>query len=343
MSETEQTAAHSESNLSPSDSKRLKLMKRLSIIAICLSAVAIVGQIFVFATDKSNDDEIYRKALQANYRVYSPVIPDTVDFCGEKVPLNTFYVKESLDREILSNTYFQSNMMLCLKRANRYFPIIEPILKKNGVPDDFKYLAVIESNLTNATSPAKAQGIWQFMKATATSYGMEVNDDIDMRNNIEVATEAACKYLKSAYNRFGSWTSAAASYNCGEGGLNSRLTSQGVRSYYDVRINAETSRYVYRIIAVKLIMSHPQQFGYYVRKCDLYPQIPTRTVELSGQNVNLVSFAKQNGTTYKMLRELNPWLVNDKVTNKMGKTYQVKIPKDNKPVRERSTAMVTHM
>ena len=216
-----------------------------------------------------------------------------------------------------------------MKRANRFFPVIEPILQRNGVPLDFKYLCVIESGLTNATSPAKAQGYWQFVKSTGAKYGLEINDDVDMRNSLEASTEAACKFLKDLYKQFGSWTLAAAAYNCGENGLQRRINSQGVSSYYDLRLNSETSRYVYRIVAMKLIMQNPQSYGFNLRKRDMYPQVPYRTVELKGQNVDLYEFAHANQTTYKMLRELNPWLITDKLVNKANRTYTVKLPVRN--------------
>lgn len=323
-------------------------MKKLSIVAIVLSVIAIAGQVFIFATQKETDDATYTKARQADYRVYAPVLPDTLTFAGERVPMDVYYVREALDRELMVNMYWQSNMLLWIKRAGRCFPVIEPILKKNGVPSDFKYLCVIESGLTNATSPAKAQGYWQFLKGTGQTYGLEVNDDVDMRNSLERSTEAACRYLKAAYRRFGSWSAAAAAYNCGEGGLSSRMDKQGVKSYYDTRLNAETSRYVYRILAVKLIMQHPQDYGFYVRKCDLYPPIPFTEAELKGQNVDLYDYARQHGTTYKMLRELNPWLNNDKIANKQGKTYTVKLPvadgtKQKTVQKQRSAEMVTRL
>lgn len=323
-------------------------MKKLSITAIILASLAIIGQIFIFATQKESEDDVYKKALAHEYRIYAPVIPDTLNFAGEKVPLDVYYVKEGLDREVMTNMYWQSNMLLLMKRAGRFFPVIEPILKKNGVPQDFKYLCVIESGLLNVTSPAKASGYWQFIKATGQKYGLEINDDIDMRNDIEASTEAACKYLKSAYQRFGNWTSAAAAYNCGEGGLSSRLTKQSVKSYYDVRLNSETSRYVFRILAVKLIMQNPQQYGYNIRKCDLYPPLPYKTVQMSGTNIDLYQFAQDHGTTYKMLRELNPWLVNDKVQNKNNKTYTVKLPIENGTslkaiVKKKDTSLVTRL
>lgn len=301
-------------------------MKKLSIIAIILSALTLSMQIFIFATDKTNDDEIYTQALKNDYRIYSPVLPDTLKFAGEKVPLNIYYVHEGLDREILSNMYWHTNTILNLKRAYRFFPVIEPILKRHNIPEDFKYLCVIESNLMNVTSPAKAQGYWQFIKATGKKYGLEINEEIDMRNSLEASTEAACKFLKALYNQFGSWTLAAAAYNCGENGLQRQLNLQEVNNYYDLRLNSETARYVYRIMAMKLIMQNPQAYGFHLRNKDMYPQIPYRTVELSGQNVDLYKFAKDNNTTYKMLKEMNPWLISNKLTNKANKTYTVRLP-----------------
>ena len=304
-------------------------MKKLSIAAIIMASLAIAGEIFIFATQKEDSEEIQKKAIMNDYRVYAPVIPDTMTFAGERVPLDIYYVREALDNELIINMYRQSSTVLYFKRANRFFPVIEPILQRNGIPDDFKYLCVIESGLTNATSPAKAQGYWQFLASTGTTYGLLVNDEIDMRNDLEAATEAACKYLRNMYDRFHSWTAAAAAYNCGENGLGRRMDAQGITSYYDTRLNSETGRYVYRILAMKLIMQHPQQYGYHLRHCDLYPPIPTRTTTLSGQNVDLYKFAKDNGTTYKMLRDLNPWLQTDKLKNKANKKYTVKLPVDS--------------
>lgn len=304
-------------------------MKKISIVAIVLASIAIAGEVFIFATQKEDSDELQRRAIMADYRVYAPIIPDTLYFAGERVPLEVYYVREALDNELIVNMYRQSATVQYFKRANRYFPVIEPILKKNGIPEDFKYLCVIESGLTNATSPAKAQGFWQFIKSTGTTYGLEVNDEIDMRNNLEASTEAACKYIKSLYARFHSWSAAAAAYNCGEGGLDRRMRQQGTENYYDTRLNAETSRYVYRILAMKLIMQNPRQYGYHLRRCDLYPPIPTRTATLSGQNVDLSQFAKENGTSYKMLITLNPWLTTDNLRNKANKSYTVQLPVDN--------------
>lgn len=301
-------------------------MKKLSIVAIVLSVITLSVQVFIFATDKINDDEVYSQALRKDYRIYSPVLPDTLYFAGERVPMDIYYVREALDREILSNTYWHTNTILNMKRAHRFFPVIEPILKRYGVPEDFKYLCVIESSLTNATSPAKAQGYWQFVKATGKKYGLEISDEVDMRNSLEASTEAACKFLKALYRQFGSWTLAAAAYNCGENGLQRQINLQDVSNYYDLRLNSETARYVYRIVAMKLIMQNPQSYGFNLRKRDLYPQLPYRTVELKGQNVDLYQFAKDNQTTYKMLREMNPWLISNKLVNKANKVYTVKLP-----------------
>lgn len=325
-------------------------MKKLSIIAIVLSTLTLSVQIFIFATGKTNDDEIYTQALKNDYRIYSPVLPDTIRFAGEAVPLDVYYVREALDREILSNMYWHTNTILNMKRAYRHFPVIEPILKKHGVPSDLKYLAVIESGLLNVTSPAKAQGYWQFIKATGKKYGLEITDEVDMRNSLEASTEAACKFLKALYAQFGSWTLAAAAYNCGENGLQRQINLQSVNNYYDLRLNSETARYVYRIVAVKLIMQDPQSYGFNLRYKDMYPQIPYRTVELKGQNVDLYDFAKDNGTTYKMLREMNPWLITNKLVNKENKTYIVKLPIENgtllKNIRksdDMKSDLVTHL
>ena len=301
-------------------------MKKLTIAAIVLASLAMIGEVFIFATTRESNDDVHRKAIKANYHIYAPVLPDTLYFAGERVPMNIYYVRESMDRELMVNMYWHSNILLYMKRAGRFFPVIEPILKKNGVPEDFKYLCVIEGGLQNVTSSAKAQGYWQFIKSTGEKYGLTINDEIDMRNNIEASTEAACRYLKDLKQRFGSWTSAAAAYNCGEGGLGRRYKLESVNSYYDVRLNPETARYVFRILAVKQIMQHPQDYGIYIRQCDLYPPIPTQTATLSGRDIDLYEYARQHNCSYKMLRELNPWLINETIKNKADRTYTVKLP-----------------
>ena len=301
-------------------------MKKISIVAIILASVAIAGEAFIFASHKEDSEQLHLKAIKSDYRIYAPSIPDTLYFCGERVPLNLWYVREGLDRELVSNMYYQSSTLFNIKRSTRVFPTIERILKEEGVPMDMKYLCVIESNLQNATSPAGAQGYWQFMKTTGQKYGLEISDEIDMRNDLEASTHAACQYLKYLKRRLGSWTNAAAAYNCGENGLEKRLANQQQKSYYDLLLNRETQRYVYRILALKLIMQHPRDYGYIVRRCDTYPELPYEEVELSGKDVDLVQFAVDHGTSYKMLRTMNPWLTTDKLKNKAGNTYKVRIP-----------------
>ena len=304
-------------------------MKKISIIAIVLSAIAIIGEAFILTSNRENDDELYRQAIRAEYKVFAPVLPDTMSFAGERVPLELFYVYEGLDRELSSIMYQQLNTQLIIKRSARFFPVIEPILADNGIPEDFKYLCVTESALTNATSPAKAQGFWQLLKGTAEEYGLEVTEEVDMRNNVEASTQAACSFLKYLYNRFGSWTLAAAAYNRGHNGLSRQMEQQETGNYYDMHLNSETSRYVYRILAYKLILQNPQDFGFVLRHCDLYSPVPFITDTLSGRNVDLFQYAKRHDCTYKMFRFLNPWITSNTFTNKAGKTYTVKLPVTN--------------
>lgn len=325
------------------------MMKRLTIIAIILASIAILGEAFIFATKKLDSEELLQKAVMADYHVYAPPLPDTLSFAGERVPMEVFYVREALDYELVVNMYRQSSTVMYFKRAGRFFPVIEPILEKNGIPSDFKYLCVIESGLTNATSPAKAQGFWQFIKSTGSSYGLEVNDEVDMRNHLEASTEAACLYLKNLHNRFGSWTAAAAAYNCGENGLAKRMDLQSTTNYYDLLLNTETSRYLYRILAMKIIMQAPARYGYHLRHCDLYPVIPTRSITVDDKNIDLYQLAKQNNTTYRMVRTLNPWLLTDHLSNKAGKSYTLNLPVENGTLQrtlsrgQRDTSPVTRI
>ncbi|MGB0165530.1 MAG: lytic transglycosylase domain-containing protein, partial [Luteibaculum sp.] len=258
-------------------------------------------------------------------KIYSLHTPKKMDFAGEKVPLQLMDVKEKLDRELLVNTYWQSQTMLFIKRANRYFPLIEQILKSNGVPEDFKYLALIESGLDHVVSPSGATGIWQIMKETGTQYGLEINDEIDERYHLEKSTQIACKYLKEAHRKFGSWTLAAASYNMGISGLERQLEKQRVKNYYDLLLNIETGRYVYRILAVKQIIENPESYGFTFIKDHLYPQVATRDTLIDSSIENLADFAKNKEINYKILKALNPWLRSNslKVT---GKSYTIQLP-----------------
>lgn len=254
-------------------------------------------------------------------------VPENIDFSGERVPVNDVDVYERLDRELLVNTYLHSSTILNFKRANKFFPVIEPILKEYGVPDDFKYLAVIESNLQNVTSPAGAKGIWQFMPVTAKQYGLEISATVDERYHLEKSTVAACKYLIDAKEKFGSWTLAAASYNAGMNGINTKLSKQEVEDYYNLLLNSETSRYLFRIIAVKQIMQNPEKYGFDFEPEDFYQPIPTDKVVVDTSIVDLTKFAADQGINYKILKRHNPWLLGNSLSNSSHKKYEVEIPK----------------
>lgn len=274
--------------------------------------------------------------LLASFLLYGVVSDDTkyspvgynlkMDFSGEEVPTFMADVQERLDKEMVTNMNYHTNTTLVIKRANKVFPIIEPILAKYGVPDDFKYLAVIESSLVNAVSPAGARGVWQFMPATAKEKGMEVNDEVDERYHLEKSTEAACKYLISAKEKFGTWTLAAASYNGGMNGIAKRLEEQQVDNYYDLLLTEETSRYVFRILALKEIMTNSNKYGFSIPKEALYYSVPTKTIIVDSSITNLANFAKSQGVNYKILKIHNPWLRDKKLTNTTGKKYEIEIP-----------------
>jgi len=250
----------------------------------------------------------------------------SLNFCGEKVPMHLADVQERYDRELTINRNLHASTELVIKRANRMFPVIEPILRKYGVPDDFKYLAVIESRLENAVSPAGARGVWQFMPATAKEYGMEVNDIIDERYHLEKATEAACKYLLDAKKRFGSWTMAAASYNGGMAGMTRQMNRQKGTDYYDLLFVEETSRYVFRILALKEIMENSEKYGYTIPQNELYKPIKTKKIEVSNSIEDLADWSIEQGINYKILKVHNPWLRDISLKNNSGKTYQIEIP-----------------
>ena len=289
---------------------------------ICLSGL------FIFAVQKAPADTVVatEKKLVNDYNVYALQIPDQLDFAGEEMPLNDPDVYERMDRELLVNTYWQSNGLLMFKRAQKYFPIIEPILKKNGIPDDFKYLAVIESGLANVVSPAGARGVWQIMPATAKENGLEVNDNVDERYHLAKSTEIACKYLLKSKQSLGSWTLAAAAYNAGNTGISNRLKDQNVKSYYDLLIGEETGRYLFRIVALKEIMKNPKTYGFNFNDTDLYNNIPTHEVVVDTDVTDFTAFAKEHGINYKVLKIHNPWLREARLNNKTKKKYIIDIP-----------------
>lgn len=286
------------------------------LLILCL---ILISGFFIFAI---SGDKITSPMREGTAMYF----PSSVDFAGEIAPLKITDVKERLDRELLINANLHSTTTLIIKRANRVFPVIEPILQKYNVPDDFKYLAVIESGLTNAVSSAGARGIWQFMPDTAKEKGMEVNDVVDERYHLEKSTEAACKYLVAAKNKFGSWTMAAASYNGGMNGVNKRIEEQQVTNYYDLALTEETSRYVFRILALKEIMKNPSKYGFNIYPAELYSSIPTKKIEVDSTVNDLASFAKTQGINYKILKIHNPWLRDKKLVNPTKKKYEIEIP-----------------
>lgn len=289
----------------------------------------LVILIYSFFKTDSIPTEDFQEMFNRNYAVFALEIPEKLDFAGENVPLEYFDVKESFDRELLVNTYWQSQTLLFLKRANRYFPLIEKILRENGIPDDFKYLALAESGLTQVVSPKNAVGFWQFLKGTAREYGLEVSEEVDERYNIEKSTVAACKYFKKAYEKFNSWTMVAASYNNGRLGLIKQINRQDEDYYYDLLLNEETGRYLYRILSLKTILSDPEKYGFYVRSEDLYPPIRTKKIEVDSSIHSMVDFARHFNLNYKTLKYFNPWLRDNRLTNYKKKTYSIEIPLDS--------------
>ncbi|WP_299887734.1 lytic transglycosylase domain-containing protein [uncultured Lacinutrix sp.] len=299
------------------------LQKSLMFVGlVCLAAL------FINAFQDAPTDENLEKKIINDYNVYALQVPDYLDFAGEQVPLSNPDILERMDKELLVNTYWQSNGLLMFKRAQKYFPIIEPILAKHGIPDDFKYLAVIESGLTNAKSPAGASGFWQIMKATGREHGLEVNGNVDERYNLEKATEVACKYLNKSKSRLGTWTLAAAAYNAGNYGISKRLKAQKVNTYYDLLLGEETGRYVFRIIALKEILSNPNKYGFNFRDKDLYSEIPTYKVAVDTAVKDFAQFAKGFGINYKILKLHNPWLRQNVLNNKSRKEYYIEIPRE---------------
>ena len=307
-------------------------MHLLSKIGLAAVAVVICG-LFIQAIQSpmsagnTQDISATKEQLASQIlRVEALDIPNVMTFAGERVPLQDTDVRERLDREIHVNTYWHSNMLLMIKKANRFFSEIEPLLKKYNLPDDFKYLAVAESGLDNVTSHAGASGFWQFMKATGKEYGLEINNYVDERYNLELATKVAAQYLINSKKLFGSWTNAAAAYNAGNAGITKQMKRQDATDYYSLLLNSETGRYVFRILAFKEILSNPEKYGFYVDQQDLYQAIPTKTIIINTPVEDFAKFAKQQGINYKILKIHNPWLRDTYLKNASGKAYSIKIP-----------------
>jgi hypothetical protein len=308
-------------------------MHFLSKIGLAATAVFISG-LFIAAiqSPKVADQTIETSVSEQQQtpqilRVEALDIPRVMTFAGESVPLQDTDVRERLDREIHVNTYWHSNMLLMIKKANRFFAEIEPLLKKYNLPDDFKYLAVAESGLDNVTSSAGASGFWQFMRATGKQYGLEINSYVDERYNLELATKVASEYLRNSKELFGSWTNAAAAYNAGNAGISKQMKRQDATDYYNLLLNPETGRYVFRILAFKEILSNPEKYGFFVNQDDLYQTIPTNTIVVDTPIEDFAKFAKQLGINYKILKIHNPWLRDTFLKNASGKKYYIKIPK----------------
>lgn len=304
---------------------------RSGIYFFILGALAIVTIIIILITLQQNGivttaSENSDEDFPQGYKITSPEIPNYLEFAGEKIPTENFEVFERMEREFLSNTYWHSATVLAIKRANRWFPVIEPILKKNNIPDDFKYLCVAESNLENVVSPAGATGFWQFMKPAGEKYGLEINSLIDERYNVEKSTEAACKYLKDSYEKFGNWTLSAASYNMGSDGVSLQMERQKAKNYFNLVINSETSRFVARIVSLKYILQYPEKYGFGIKTDDKYKPLEFTEIKLDSSVSDFADYAKSLGINYFILKMYNPWLRENYLTNKNRTVYMVKIP-----------------
>lgn len=305
---------------------KVNLMIRKVTFVITLFSIVFLTHFFISSTYTSNSDTVHQQGFNSKYNVYSVLKPDNLKFANEKIPESTYDVWERLDKELLKNIYWQSNTLLYFKRANKYFPIIEEILEKNNIPSDFKYLALIESGFEYKVSPSGAAGFWQIMKGTAREYGLEVNYAIDERYHLIKSTEAACKYLQKAYNKFGSWTLAAASYNMGINGVQRQVKKQNTNNYFNLYLNDETSRYVFRIIVIKEIMENPRKYGFVFRQNDLYSYPSVKQIRVDSTINNLYSFAQENDINYKILKRFNPWLRTYKLPDESRRVYYIDIP-----------------
>ncbi len=287
---------------------------------------AMVSLIAFNKADKNEESVEVKQDGRLQYKWYAPQLPSKANFAGEAVPLDRWEVRERYDRELLMNYYMHGSLMYILKLSYRQFPVIEKELKAYGIPDDFKYLCVAESNLQNLTSSAGAQGYWQFMNSTGPSFGLEITAEVDERYNLKKATQAACQYFIQAHNKFGSWTAAAASYNCGMGGYNGHATFQGSMNYYDIALPEETNRYIYRILAFKNLISSASIWGYILQPEDTYRPLRTKTITVDTAITNLATFAAEHGSSYKILKVMNPWLRARNLPAKKGKTYEIELP-----------------
>jgi hypothetical protein len=309
-------------------SLKLKLkMKTIFLFSLmAFNLFTLFGQGVNAETQQGNPSADQTLSGFSPIHVTAPDIPKSFTLFGERMPLELWDVRERFDRELLVNTFMQGSTSYIIKLMNRWLPMIEEHLAANGVPDDFKYLCVAESALQNQTSKAGAVGFWQFMSSTAPTYGLQIDNEVDERYNAEKATDAACKYLKDAYSKFGSWTAAAASYNCGMGGMNGAITSQGESSFYNVLLPEETMRYIFRIAALKYILTNQKRLGFNLNEDDVYKPLKVRKEKIYGGLGSLVDYARSKGTNYKILKMLNPWLRDKTLNNSRGREYTILLP-----------------
>jgi len=307
--------------------KLFNSLKKYGVAFGCVIILLSVIKLFSYSVSDNISDSDYEDYFNASYKVLSVRIPKNLNFAGEKVPVKDFIVREAMEKELIINTYWQSQTLLLHKRANRWFPVIEPILKQNDIPEDFKYIALIESQLTNVVSSQGATGFWQMVEPTATGYGLEITDEVDERYDVVKSTQAACKYFKEAYKLFNNWTLVAASYNRGMGGIQAAMDKQKVTNYYDMLLTEETARYVYRILAMKEIISRPKVYGFILRKKDLYPSISTKKITIDSTISDLAVFSISQKINYKILKTFNPWLRLNSLTNPDKRKYTIEIPK----------------
>lgn len=304
----------------------------MKVRVVLYTVIVFVSTITVMKSSYSKRErfEAFPDSVSVESNVYahkSPVIPRNLTFAGEKVPVHFYDVRERLDRELLVNKYWHSSTFQLIKRAHRFFPVIEKILKEEGMPDDLKYLAVAESGLQNVVSPSGAAGFWQFLRGSASDFGLEVNGEIDERYHLEKATRAACKYLKWNYEKFGTWSMSAAAYNYGRSAIIKQIDRQACSNYYDLLLPDETERYVFRLIALKMILSEPGKYGFNLNNNDLYVPIETMGVQVDVPVTNLAEFASQYDCSYRMLKEFNPWLRENYLKHTDKKRYEIQIPR----------------
>jgi hypothetical protein len=309
---------------------------RSKILYFSIPSVFVLGIAILLAT-KGRPDTARMMPLGANATLVSLNPPDKLNFAGEPVPMRDFEVKERMEKELIRYIFNHSATILNIKRAHRWEGEMKKILKDNGVPEDFFYLCVAESHLTNAVSPAGAKGFWQFMPETAKNYGLEVSDQVDERYDPIKSTHAAAQYLKDAHRKFNNWTLVAASYNMGVGGLENQMNRQGVTNYYDLFLNMETSAYVFRVLAIKSVLQEPETYGFALTEGQLYQPLREKHVKVTEDITDLVQFAKDHGTTYKMVKVLNPWMLKDELKVEKDQSYLISIPVDadyNPPLGE---------